>query len=347
MDVDLNALRKAVQTNCHIADARHAGDYTLCVYLLKMREYYRWERGYGFDVNMPREEVSEWLTEREQLWERLEEQPFAPLPINGDQFDPFDTAAINQALVPHGYVYSGGLGAKAQPHFFLARLEEHHRLQDVSVLVAAQEYARDLNAPPAMSLGRTIFLRRESLRRMLWEKVEEWRWNRLDNPLGRALAHYDFDADVDGALDAMTTRELDTLRHHELGEVQAGERLGEAWHEMLASLPRSKGEIMARAVRDHLADCLATLPALLSAQDSATLHFYAANLTGMRRELFPSLGAAYDAWRVSGDAAALHEMIERGATHWEGVAQAAIGLHREHGAHCLSHVEALIDDHRL
>ena len=34
-------LIQTVQRNCHIADARHAGDYTLCVYLLKMREFYR------------------------------------------------------------------------------------------------------------------------------------------------------------------------------------------------------------------------------------------------------------------------------------------------------------------
>ena len=33
----------AVQTNCDIADARHARDVSLCTYLLGMREFYRWE----------------------------------------------------------------------------------------------------------------------------------------------------------------------------------------------------------------------------------------------------------------------------------------------------------------
>ena len=32
-------LAQAVQHNCHISDARHGADYSLCVYLMKMREY--------------------------------------------------------------------------------------------------------------------------------------------------------------------------------------------------------------------------------------------------------------------------------------------------------------------
>lgn len=40
----LNVLAGAVQYNCHISDARHGADYSLCIYLMKMREYYRWEQ---------------------------------------------------------------------------------------------------------------------------------------------------------------------------------------------------------------------------------------------------------------------------------------------------------------
>ncbi|MCS6786726.1 MAG: hypothetical protein NZ524_06820, partial [Thiobacillaceae bacterium] len=41
--VDLAALINAVQRNCDISDAQYAGDLTLCTFLLKMRELYRWE----------------------------------------------------------------------------------------------------------------------------------------------------------------------------------------------------------------------------------------------------------------------------------------------------------------
>ncbi len=43
-------LARAVQTNCDIADAHHAADMTLCVYLLQMREYFRWERRAALDA---------------------------------------------------------------------------------------------------------------------------------------------------------------------------------------------------------------------------------------------------------------------------------------------------------
>ena len=33
---------QAIQRNCDIADALYAGDDTLCIYLLKMRDLYRW-----------------------------------------------------------------------------------------------------------------------------------------------------------------------------------------------------------------------------------------------------------------------------------------------------------------
>ncbi|MGD8841247.1 MAG: hypothetical protein PVI70_16700, partial [Gammaproteobacteria bacterium] len=247
----LQPLLTAVQRNCHISDARHAGDYTLCVYLLKMREYFRWEKGYSFHDKLSQADVGDWLKERESFWEKIEDEPFAELPVDGRSYDPFDSEAVNAALNPYGLVYSGGLGKNSTPHFFLGKLGERETQADFTVLVSENEYARDLTAPPAMSLGGSIFLRRESLRRMIWEKIEEWRWNRLENPMGRAIASFDLD-DIEIALDEMTSTVLGTVLMHEKGEVLAGKRLGPEWEQMLAGLSRSKAEIMIRAVRDHL-----------------------------------------------------------------------------------------------
>ena len=52
---EVAALARAVQTNCHIADARHATDLSLCIYLLQMREFYRWEHGLAFDATLNRD----------------------------------------------------------------------------------------------------------------------------------------------------------------------------------------------------------------------------------------------------------------------------------------------------
>ncbi len=310
------ALCERVQANCDIADARHAGSLTMCVYLMKMREYFRWEMGLDFGASLPGDAVGKWIQERERHWEALEDETYQPLRIQGRDYDPFDAEGINRALLHDGYVYSAGLGAHGVPHFFLARLEERQERDHCQIYEAREECARDLTAPPAMSLGRTIFVRRESLRRMLWERLQEWRWDRREGALGEALACYPFDEDLEGALEAMTQREARTAVLHELGEIEVGRELGEDWHELLHALPRGPVELGLRAMRDHWADCQFTLPALLEAGDRQALLFYRASLTAMRRQLFPALDTAFAQWRKSDDVRVLQDTLARGREHW-------------------------------
>ena len=325
----LESLAAAVQYNCHVSDARHGGDYSLCVYLMKMREYYRWEHKLPYGAPLAKDEVGDWLAAREELWEGLEHAELKPLSIHGRDYDPFDADAINASLGGEGLVYSSGLGNGAKPHFFLGRLEERLSRGGYTVYVADGEYARDLTAPPAMTLGSSIFLRRESLRRMLWEKLESWRWTRADNALGRAFACYDFDADLDGALDAMTDHEIDTALLHEQGEFEAGRLLDDAaWNAMLADVVGTPAELMARAVRDHLADALVTLPRLAERGDAPALHFYIGNLSNMRKHLFPGLNAAYDDWRNGGGTAPLADIAATGREHWLVLGRELVARHR-------------------
>jgi hypothetical protein len=153
----LNILADAVQHNCHISDARHGADYSLCIYLMKMREYYRWEQRLPYGAMLEKDAVGAWLQARERLWEDLEDAALVPLSIDGQAFDPYDADAINQVLTPQGLVYSSGLGNRAKPHFFLAELEQREHTGGYEVFVAASEYARDLTAPPAMTRGSSIF----------------------------------------------------------------------------------------------------------------------------------------------------------------------------------------------
>jgi len=313
---------EAIRTNCHISDARHAGDYTLCVYLLKMREYYRWENNIPFSKPLPQQDLSDWLTQREAHWETLEDMPMEVVPVPGGRHDPFDMAAINASLNDRGFAYSSGYGRNMKPVFFFAELERREQHDGYTLIVTGREYARDLAAPPAMSREHSIFIRRESLRRMLWEKIEEWRWNRPANAMRNAIRCYDFDNAAERSLEAMTDTELHSALLHEIGEVEAGKLLGEDWEAMLAALPPAPGkaEIMLRAVRDNLADCLVTLPALLENVKPAALHFYVGNMSNMRKTLFPALVSAYDAWTVSGNTTELQAVAARAAKHWQSLA---------------------------
>lgn len=346
-DQELNHLAHTVQRNCHISDALYASNYSLCIYLLKMREYYRWEHRLPFSDPLHKQQVGDWLSQREQLWEQIAESEYEPILVDGEQIDPFDTARINQALNAKGLIYSGGLGNHCHPHFFLGKLHQRHQQDDYQILISSTEHARDLTAPPAMSLGKTIFIRRESLRRMIWERLEEWRWNRHEGAMSRALEHYDFDHQLQESLEAMTEVEADTLLLHEIGEIEAGKLLGEAWHEMLASLPHSRAELMARAVRDHLADGLSTLPALLEQPNDAPLHFYFGNFKGMRKEIFPGLAQAYERWLESGQREPLQKLTETGCKQWRDLAQQLLILFQQHGTRCTQHIEPLVEQNRL
>jgi hypothetical protein len=341
--INLGQIVTSVQKNCHISDAQYAGDYTLCIFLLKMREFYRWENQIPFTGTLPRNEVGEWMREREQLWEGLESSEFEPLNLGNDRLDPFDTDTINHTLVPQGYVYSAGYGRFNKPHFFLGALQRQERRDGYTVYVSTCEYARDLVAPPAMMQNGKIYLRQESLRRYLWERIEESRLNHNTETMTRALAYYDFDRDFDASLDSMTEVETESVVLHEVGEALAGEHLGEAWHTMLADLSRTKSEFLARAARDILADCLSTLPRLIESENNPALHFYFASFSGLRRHLFPEVMAAYLRWVEDGNVLPLRQLVQSGAQRWLDTTDKMLALHRRLGTESVTAIENLLD----
>lgn len=310
----------AVQRNCHIADARHAREMTLCTYLLEMREFYRWESGIPLGDPLARSEVGEWLNAREALWETLAADDFAPLPLAGNEYEPFAVAAINQAIAPHKLVYGAGIGRFGKPHFFLGRLDRKVEDDGLTVLVCECEYARDLTAIPAALQGGTVIVRREALRQWLWEKAEAWSMKKTPGAMALALAAHGYETEPGAALERMTAAETETLILHERGEHAAGKLLGTAWEDRLACAQKRRAEILMRAVRDNLADCLVTLPVLIERQAWPSLWFWFANFDGMRRELWPAM-AAFDCAKVSSSVTALQGIVRRGATHWEAVAR--------------------------
>ena len=339
---------RSVQHNCHVADARHAEDYTMCTYLLKMREYFRWEQKLGCQSAIPREALGDWLSERESLWEEMLEAEFQPVEIDGQLLDPFDTEAINSALAPFGLVYSAGLEAGAKAHFFLGQLlfREIDGGQ-FTLYMSVMSLPAVLNAPPAMTSAHSIFLRRQSMRRYLWEKYETWAWSRPDNALGRALACYPFDTSPDEALEAMTENEMPLVKSHEMGEHEAGRLLGDNWNQMLIELAHSPVELMARAVRDHLADCMYSLPLLAEQNQAPSIHFFMGNLSGMRKLLFPALQRAYDQWLETADTGAFARTARTGAAHWRALAEDMMGLYAVEGAMAEDTLKLLVKSRKL
>ncbi len=329
----LAALVDAVQHNADVSDARHAGGYPLCVYLMKLRDFYRWWKGVGFNDPLDREALGKWIPAMEEHWERLDENAGEPvdLPLPCGPLDCFDCTAINAVLNPLGYAYAAGYGRAGAPVFFLARLKHSEAVDNpeepgkggapLRLIVSGEELARSLDAPPAMSAPGWIFVRRDALARYLAGMVEEWNWKREDNAMGRVVSYYGFDRDPEAALEKLLETEQENVILHEIGERIAGALIGDGWQSMLRRTDDPLTELKIRAVRDILADCLASLPACVTLENWPSLDFYYANMTPLRRELFPGFCNAYRAARASGHYRSLAPVIASAREHWLAVSR--------------------------
>lgn len=329
-----DALIDAVRRNCAIADARHAGDLTLCIYLLQMREFFRWEHGVAFDAPLDRAAIGAWIDEREAWWERLAHETPHPLPIGDRLVDPFDVDTLDAALRPRGWTYGAGQLAADRPVFFLAERHAEFRCDGVDVRVAGRELARGLVAPVAALAGAdrapTIVVRRESLARWCWERVETYRLRpRPGSAQHAAMHHYGLlDGDFAAALPGWIDDQAEAAVLHERGELAAGRRLGPGWTEMRLGLNSRRADLQARAVRDLIADLAVTLPALLDAGAIGPMHVWFANFEGLRAVLMPGLPRAYAEWRGGDGGQALRAACARGLAHFEQLADTVMNAHR-------------------
>lgn len=339
-----SALVEAVQMNCHIADATHAQDLSLCTFLLQMREFHRWERGLPLDAPLARSEIGAWIARREALWAQLEGREFLRLPgAAGAGLDAFDADRLNAELLPQGSVYGAGWAGADRPGFFVAELEELREVDDgLVVQVCGREWARGLFAPPAALVGDTIVLRRESMARWLWEKFEVFGLKRAEGPFKAVAEAYELERDFRAGLPRMLDEQGETLILHEIGEHRVGRRLGPAWAAMRLDLQDRRADLHVRAVRDQLADLTTTLPALLERGAATAIHFWFAGYDGIRETLFPGLKQAYRDWCGGDDGASLRRACTIGEAHFMPLAEQVLALHAERGDQAGAAIAALL-----
>lgn len=346
---ELRRLRDNAQYNADLADALHAQAAPLCIYLMDMREYFRWRHGLSLADSLPRAGLGAWIGEREHLWEQLRTSiegdedfsPFRPLlpEVCGD---PFDTLALREHLHQRGLVYGAGVGRFGRPQFFLGRVLAREQREGNTVLICGEELARGAQASPAMSRGDEILIRQDALERWLWARYEEWRLHPHDGGLAAAVEHHTeaVGGDPVAAIHRMAEVEREALILHEVGERRIDGELGEAWHDMLEALPSRKAEMLVRSVRDLLADCEVTLPALLKRGADSSIHCWFGVIDGVRQKLSPGLIDAYRRWR-EGDRAALADRLPDACAHWRALAHRVYAAWREGDSAAL---ESLRDD---
>ncbi|MDX2469145.1 MAG: hypothetical protein QNL04_01075 [SAR324 cluster bacterium] len=137
------SLISQVQKNCDRADSKYAHSFSLCSFLLHMRRYYRWNNQIAWTDPINSAEVIEWIMDKEDYWENLEEQDFADLKLQTTR-DAFDIEYLNQELEKKGLVYGGGLAPSGRALFSLAELEEKRQIEDFELINSGKDLARAL-----------------------------------------------------------------------------------------------------------------------------------------------------------------------------------------------------------
>jgi len=313
--INVQTLATQVKRNCNISDAKYWGLYSVCGLLLRLRELYRAERGIKLWEGIQREEISEWLEARENLWKEFEGKELEDIVIDGKAYEPFEVEKINTILKKKDLIYGAGYGIHMKPTFFLADLLSHYTLNGYGVCIGGREYARDLSDHPAMFQDGVIFGRLDTTKLHLWEKFAELRSKSSDSPLVFAFSKYGITKEelpleeLELRMSKLSLSELETYIHHEVGEATEGELLGDAWDDLVVECSGTKAEFFARSVKDLLSDTSEKGMAkyIIDHKKEGSLGFYIVFLQGYRRLIFAEIQDAFKRFKQTDD----WELIER------------------------------------
>jgi hypothetical protein len=306
--VQVETLIDQVRENCEICNARHAGTYSLCGLLLRLRNLYKWELGLPPWEEPDPAAALDWVAQKEQDWKRLANEEFRPLRLGRFSLDPLDAEAVNARLRGSGLIYGAGYGWGLKPSFFLGRLAGRRRVAQLTVHLVGPELARDLFSAPALLSGERVVARTESAAFFLWDRIHDVKKSGQPG-LAFALKAYGLNpqrpssAALREVFPRIVDEELKTYIRHEVGEMLADGFPRDVWRAIIARFPGERVELVTRALKDALADTgpQGMLAYIIRARKPGSLGFYIAFLDGVRRLLLPQVASAFEAFSASGD----------------------------------------------
>ena len=317
--MDIEKLIEQVKLNCNISDAGFWGYYSICGMLMRLRELYRNEHFLMPWEPVLNEDISEWISSREALWGELEDEDLRPLEFEGEIYDPFEVEELNAVLGRHGLVYGGGYGRFNKPTFFLSRLEGKREICNCRVYYIGREVCRDLSTSVAMLQGRSVFIRLEPLKSLLWDKFRELQGRRFGGALKEAFSIYGIEAmeepseEIHEKIETLSSEISEILLLHELGEVFESER-PEEWLGLLSQNSDRWTDFYLRGIKDLLADTSEKGPIkfMVERRERSLLSFYIILMDGIRKELFPEIMKAFQRFVESNDWSVIEEARKAG-----------------------------------
>jgi hypothetical protein len=332
--LELNTITRQVLQNCDISDSRHAGVYSVCGLALRLLDMYKWENGLDPWVEKDSSEILDWIGDREEKWDNLSEEEFEEITVLGTPYDPFDTRAINAVIEPQGFFYGAGYARSLKPTFFLADLEEKKKVAGHTIYILGREHARDLFTAPALAQDNCILIRKDSAKLFLWDKI--FYIKKSGRPALRfALEHYGLKDQRPEALrknlERISSDEMNTYIYHELGEIQDTAFDRDIWREIIAAYPHTLVELLARTVKDLLADTneYGTFQYITRERKTASLALYVAFIEGLTKELFPELRKAFKGFVQTHDWDSIEQAVSAGYDRAKQYAETIINIHQE------------------
>jgi hypothetical protein len=313
----LDPLIQQIQRNCDISDAHHSGIFSICGLALRLRDLFKWQRGMEPWEEGDPAAVLEWIGGREAYWETLAESAPGPLAVNGRPVDPFDTETVNAVLRPHRLCYGAGYARGLKPTFFLAAIDVEQEIEGCRVYRLGREVARDLQTLPALSREGTILLRRQSARSLLWDQIvyaAPSAQRALDAALSACGMASRRPSELRRHWEALLRVQEELHLRHELGEIMEGSFQRERWQEIIAAFPLTRIELLARHVKDLLADThpLGPLCHFGRTRNAAGVNLYVAFADRLTRNLFPQLLPAADEFLRTGDWGVMEDAVATG-----------------------------------
>lgn len=332
--MDVDHLKHQILYNCDVTDAQHAGIYSVCGLVMRLRDLYKWEQRLPPWQEDDSHKVLEWIGNKENHWEKLMEADYGPLSIGGRKLDAFDTASVNQSIKSMGLFYGAGYAHSLKPTFFLAEVDHRLTIEGRAVWVLGREHARDLLTLPAFSQDGQVVLRTEAGRMYLWDQIL-YISSSGRKALDFALQACGFD-DLSHKAIARHFEDLWKVQkgiyiQHELGELEETVFDREIWQAMLADYPHTAVELFIRTLKDLLADTgsQGTLAHLVANEDSAGLGLYMAFGNGITRMLTKSLICAFDAFTVDADWDRIAQASEATRSKIEGHTRQVVEIYRQ------------------
>lgn len=328
-------LVQQVRSNCDLSDAQHAGVFSVCGLALRLRDLYKWEHRLEPWQERPADQVLEWIGNKEDYWESLPGGHYQRLPLNGERgLDPFDTFGINRILEAHNLFYGAGYAHGLKPSFFLAPIRKKQIVEGHPVITLGSELARDLLTLPAMVQDKAVVLRTESGRHHLWNEMLYVRKS------GRPALHFALrQCGCEGSDTKQMRRAMKKLEalqrqlfiRHEVGELEDPVFDRQCWQVIVAAFPHTAIEMLARAVKDLLADTSRAGPLMhiIRHRNAAALAMYRAFQSSFQATLFPQLPPAFERFTEDPDWSAIEAVVQSGRKGAVDLAQRMITIYRQ------------------